>query len=163
MSFAVLVLFLTGCSTYNTLYIPDKNYLERRNIETRIFDTEDDKEILMATALVLQDMGYTIKESDAAIGVITAEKNREFGTKGGKLILRILDRDAVYEDVQCFYVSIAVTKTGDETVKVRVTFARRSWDNNGDVHTVAKINDPELYKEFFYKLEQSVFLTGQGI
>ena len=67
---------ISACATDKDLYIPDANYLERRNVETRIFDTANTKELLIASAQLLQDMDYTITESDTEIGVITATKDR---------------------------------------------------------------------------------------
>jgi len=161
-------IIVAGCAAdYKNLYTPEKDYLERRNIETRLFDTTDEKEILIASAQVLQDMGYTIKESEVPLGVITASKNREAGSTAGKVTLTVLaalsGTRAQYEDTQRFYVSIVTAKTKDDKIKTRVTFARRTWDNYGNLLKIEKIDDPKLYQEFFDKLSKSVFLTANGI
>ena len=165
-----LCVWMSACASYTNLYVPDANYLERRNIETRIFDTQNTKELLVASAQLLQDMGYTITESDADIGVITATKMREAGSKVGKValeVLAILDRhnnqQPVYEDKQKFFVSIVNTKTKDRKVRTRVTFARITYDNLGSVMRIEKLKDTKLYQEFFDKLSQSVFLTANNI
>ena len=72
------------------MYTLDKDYLERRNIETRVFDTQNEKDLLTASAQVLQDLGYSIKESDVNLGLITAEKNSDVTTKAGKVALATL-------------------------------------------------------------------------
>ena len=158
---------MSACTSYKNLYIPDANYLERRNVETRVFDTTNTKELLIASAQLLQDMGYTITESDMGIGVITASKTREKGSAAGKTALIFLaalsGQPAVYEDVQKFYVSIVNTKANDKQIKTRVTFARIIYDNLGNVVTIEKLDDSSLYVEFFDKLGQSVFLTANNI
>ena len=58
---------LSACTSYKNLYIPDANYLARRNVETRVFDTTNTTDLLIASAQLLQDMGYTITESDMDI------------------------------------------------------------------------------------------------
>ncbi len=158
---------MSACASYKDLYVPDTNYLERRNVETRIFDTTNTKELLIASAQLLQDMGYTITESDMEIGVITASKTREKGSTAGKAVLTILSalngQKAVYEDTQKFYVSIVSTKANNKQIKTRVTFARIIYDNLGTVVKIEKLDDKNLYTEFFDKLGQSIFLTANNI
>lgn len=158
-----------GCgANQSNLYVQDKDYLQRRVLETRTFDTANDRELLIASAQVLQDMGYTIKESEANLGLITAEKNREAGSTAGKVALTVLavigGTTPQYEDKQRFYVNIVTSKIEDgKAVKTRVLFTRRTWDNYGNLMKVEKISDAKLYQEFFDKLSQSVFLTAHGI
>ena len=158
---------LSACTSYKNLYVPDTNYLERRNIETRVFDTTNTKDLLVASAQLLQDMDYTITESDMEIGLITATKDRKVGSTTGKVALTVLaalnKQDPVYEDKQKFYVSIVNTKANKHQIKTRVTFARIIYDNHGKITRIEKLDDPALYKEFFDKLAQSVFLTANNI
>ena len=158
---------VSACASYENLYVPDANYLERRNVETRVFDTTNTKELLIASAQLLQDMDYTITESDIDIGVITATKERNAIPKAGKVALTVLaalnGKDPVYEDKQKFYVSIVNTKANKKQIKTRVTFARIIYDNYGKVAKIEKLDDPSLYQEFFDKLAQSVFLTANNI
>lgn len=162
--FLNVVILFSGCVDQKNLYTLDKDYLERRNIETRVFDTQNEKELLTASAQVLQDLGYSIKESDVNLGLITAEKNRESGSTAGKVAMVVLfGANTVYEDVQKFYVNIITTPTKEKTTKVRVLFTRKSWDNHGNIYAVEKITDTKTYQQFFDKLSQSVFLTANGI
>lgn len=169
--FLTVAVLFSGCVNQQNLYTLDKDYLERRNIETRVFDTKNEKELLTASAQVLQDLGYSIKESDVNLGLITAEKNSDVTTKAGKVALATLSilsmavdkSETTYEDVQKFYVNIVTTPTKEKTIKVRVLFTRRSWDNKGNIFKVEKITDTKTYQQFFDKLSQSVFLTANGI
>ncbi|MBR3627257.1 MAG: hypothetical protein IKN42_00245 [Elusimicrobia bacterium] len=170
--FLTVVVLFSGCvNTQQNLYTLDKDYLERRSIETRVFDTKNEKELLTASAQVLQDLGYSIKESDVNLGLITAEKNSDVTSKAGKVALATLSilsmavdkSETTYEDVQKFYVNIVTTPTKEKTIKVRVLFTRKSWDNKGNLFKVEKISDTKTYQQFFDKLSQSVFLTANGI
>ena len=169
--FLTVAVLFSGCVNQQNLYTLDKDYLERRNIETRVFDTQNEKDLLTASAQVLQDLGYSIKESDVNLGLITAEKNSDVTTKAGKVALATLSilsmavdkSETTYEDVQKFYVNIVTTPTKEKTTKVRVLFTRRSWDNKGNIFKVEKITDTKTYQQFFDKLSQSVFLTANGI
>lgn len=170
--FLTTVVLLSSCAVnQKNLYTLDTNYLERRNIETRMFETQDEKSLLTACAQVLQDLGYSIKESDVNLGMITAEKNSDVNSKAGKVALTALSvasilangNDTTYEDVQKFYVNIVTTPTKEKSIKVRVLFTRRSWDNHGNIFKVEKIVDTKTYQSFFDKLSQSIFLTANGI
>ena len=169
--FLTVAVLFAGCVNQQNLYTLDKDYLERRNIETRVFDTQNEKELLTASAQVLQDLGYSIKESDVNLGMITAEKNSDVTTKTGKVALKTISilsmavdgSETTYEDVQKFYVNIVTTPTKEKTIKVRVLFTRKSWDNKGNLFKVEKITDTKTYQQFFDKLSQSVFLTANGI
>ncbi len=158
---------VSACVSYKNLYTLDSNYLERRNIETRLFDTANTKDLLVASAQVLQDMGYTITESDAEIGVITATKKQNVMPKAGKVLMTVLSafngKQEVYDDTQMFYVSIVNTKAGTKQTKTRVIFARIVYDNLGKISEVEKLDDTKLYTEFFDKLGQSLFLTKNNI
>ena len=161
----------SGCANQQNLYTLDKDYLERRSIETRVFDTQNEKDLLTASAQVLQDLGYSIKESDVNLGMITAEKNSDVTGTTGKIALKTLsilsiasgNGETTYEEVQKFYVNIVTTPTKEKTIKVRVLFTRKSWDNKGNLFKVEKITDTKTYQQFFDKLSQSVFLTANGI
>lgn len=168
IGYVVLIsLLLSACVSYKNLYVPDANYLERRNIETRLFDTTNTKELLIASAQLLQDMGYKITESDTEIGVITASKDREAMSTAGKVAIAFLaglnGQQAVYADKQKFYVSVVTTKANEHQIKTRVTFARIVYNNLGTAVRIEKLDDNKLYIEFFDKLSQSVFLTANNI
>ncbi len=158
---------LAACASYKNLYTLDSDYLERRNVETRIFDTSKTKDLLVASAQVLQDMGYTITESDVEIGVITATKTQNAMPKVGKVLVTVLSslngQQAVYDDTQKFYVCIVNTKANAKQTRTRVIFARIVYDNLGKISEVEKLDDVKLYTEFFDKLGQSVFLTANNI
>lgn len=170
--FLTVVILVSGCSvSQKNLYTLSNDYLERRNVETRMFETQDEASLLTACMQVLQDLGYSIKESDIKLGMLTADKNRDVNSKTGKAALKALSvvsmlsngTDTTYEDIQKFYVNIVTTPTKEKTIKVRVLFTRRSWDNHGNVYSVEKITDKQTYQEFFDKLSQSIFLTANGI
>ena len=50
--------------------------LETRQMQTRQFDGLSETDALAAAAGVLQDMGFTLAESEAKLGVIVGNKDR---------------------------------------------------------------------------------------
>ena len=61
-----------------------KESLQNRQLQTRRFDT-DEKMLLSASAAVLQDLGFTIDESETKLGVIVCSKIRD-ATSAGQVV-----------------------------------------------------------------------------
>ncbi len=47
-----------------------------RQLQTRHFETRDEAKLLSASALLLQDLGFTLDESETKLGVIVGSKTR---------------------------------------------------------------------------------------
>ncbi|MDR0363682.1 MAG: hypothetical protein LBH92_01470 [Bacteroidales bacterium] len=158
------LLALNACMPYGDYYRLDEDYLARRQLETSRFETDDEKAILSASAQVLQDMGFTIDESETKLGLITASKNREAGSTGVKVLMVLFGgQNAVYDTEQKIYTTLVSTKSRESKgFNVRVEFARIVWDNRGQAR-IEKIEDPEVYRDFFDKLGSSLFLTAHSI
>jgi hypothetical protein len=174
---AVLVASLAACQTPSVqeqtaaLTLSSKS-LSERQLQSRRFDTKDEKFVLSACAGVLQDLGFNIDESSAATGLLVASKDRdavEAGQVAGQVFLSLLSaavgvqHDPVWEKNQKIRISIVSKPLADEKTLVRVTFQRVIWNTRGVISRVESIGDPKLYREFFDKLSQSVFLEANQI
>lgn len=164
--FLVPLLFC-GCVSYDNYYKLDEQYLARRQLETRRYETDNEEMLLLSSAQVLQDLGFTLDESETKLGLITANKNREAGSTGQKVgmifLAAIAGTQAIYDVEQKIYVTLVSTKSHDNAgYNVRVEFARIIWNNQKNAR-VEKIEEPEIYQDFFAKLSQSVFLTANNI
>ena len=73
----VCCLMVAGCTTVadNSMQ-PSANSLQLRQLQTRKIEGIDEKTLLAACVGVLQDLGFTIDESQARLGVIVASKKR---------------------------------------------------------------------------------------
>lgn len=170
ISYAFLAVFLclSGCGKYyGDYYRLDAQYLARRQMETRCFETRDEEALLIASAQVLQDLGFTLHESETRLGLITASKDREAGSYGQKLgmmfLAALVGTQAIYDTNQKIYVTLVSTPSHNgKGYNVRVEFARIIW-NNVNQTRIQRIQDEKIYKDFFDKLSQSVFLTANSI
>ena len=158
---------LAGCASYDNYYQLDSDYLGRRQMETMRFETNDEATILSASAGVLQDLGFTLDETETKLGLITAYKNREASTTGAKAAIILLSAmnktQAVYDTEQKIYVTLVSTKSRESTgYNVRISFARVITNNLHESRS-EKITDSKIYREFFDKLSQSLFLTAHEI
>jgi hypothetical protein len=167
--------------------------LANRQIQSRKYDIKTEKELLSASAAVLQDMGFNLDESQTSLGLIVASKSRDAkdgGQIAGAIVMAFLFGAAAmsYDKNQKIRASLvtkpAVTnnpikvelspKDGknikfDQQVEapsgfiVRVTFQRLVWNQNNVLTKIEGINDPSIYTEFYDKLSKSVFLQAQNV
>jgi len=165
----VLAFLLVGCASK----IPKEalelrpDTLERRNLQSRVFDTTDEKSLLTAGAGVLQDLGFAIDESETALGVIVGSKERsarEVGQMAGAIALAALFGVRVSPDeTQRIRASLVTKPQTESKTALRVTFQRVIWNTDGKMSKTESIEDPEIYQEFFEKLSKAVFLEAQSI
>src|SRR5262245_20558072 len=76
-----MLVVLAGCQTPNQVAMkigaPRDSAVSLRALETRRFNTLDEEALLAAAIHTLQDLGYTISESSADVGVIVGSKRRD--------------------------------------------------------------------------------------
>lgn len=147
--------------------------LERRHLQTRRLDGISEKTLLSAAAGVLQDLGFSIDESETALGVIVASKDRSAVTKSqvaGAVLLALLGGYTPIDKTQKIRVSLVsrpVIADGGGGVTdsqyIRITIQRLVWNSEGQLTRIESIEEPEIYLEFFDKLSKSVFLETQQI
>ncbi len=143
--------------------------LQDRQLQTRHFETRDEAKLLSASALLLQDLGFNLDESDTNLGLIVGSKQRS-AVDAGQVIFAIiiagLGGGALPIDkaqkMRASLVTRPIGNTGDRTA-VRITFQRIVWNTHGQVTTAERMNDPKVYQEFFSKLSKSIFLEAHEI
>jgi hypothetical protein len=142
--------------------------LQRRQAQTRVFETGDEAELLSASAALLQDLGFTLDESEVDLGVIVASKNRdatEVGQVVGAVAMAVLlGTRFPIDDEQRIRAALVTRKLEDRRgYAVRLTVQRIVWDTDGQVSKTEPIDDERIYQEFFDKLSKSVFLEAQEL
>ena len=67
---------LAGCATteQRVLDADSGTQLQKRNYQSRVFDTGDKEKVLRATISTLQDLGFVIDRADLALGTVTGTK-----------------------------------------------------------------------------------------
>jgi hypothetical protein len=173
--FVVLVLALSGCASIpQDVLMLSPESLEQRQIQSRKYETKDEKQILSACSGVLQDLGFTLDDSETKLGLITASKSRDatdaLQVTGAAVLTALYAVGGVYynalndiDGAQKMRASTVSMPGSDGNIIVRVTFQRMVWNRRGDLSRVETLNDPTLYQGFFEKLSKSVFLEAQKI
>jgi hypothetical protein len=171
-----LVLSLAGCqSVPKDIFRLPVNSLEVRQLQSRQYPTTDETKIMQACAGVLQDLGFTLDESESKLGLIVGSKDRD-ATDGGQVALATLATamaafsgtySNAYQTIdknQKIKASVVTHLSEDKSkVVVRVTFQRIVWNAAGNVNRVESLKETEHYTGFFERLSKSIFLEEQKI
>lgn len=167
-------LFLAGCVTVppNT-FVVTPELLQQRQLETRRYDGIKEADLIIASANVLQDLGFNLENSESKLGVLTASKQRD-ASNGGEIAAAIFiallggGATPISKD-QTIRVALVVRPVNDSNGKsmveshfVRVTFQRlvRRTDNSVFGQT---LRETELYQDFYERVSKSVFLEAHKI
>jgi len=162
---------LTGCVALPPDALkPGPDALKERQLQTRRFDGIKESDLLAASAGVLQDMGYSVTESEAKLGLIVAAKDREAVDAGqvatAIFIAMLGGGNVAIDNDQTIRVSLVVRPAAEKQAKnhvVRVTFQRIVRNTQQQVTRIESLKEPELYEGFFDKLSKAVFLEAHKI
>jgi hypothetical protein len=147
---------------------PPDGAVKLRSLETRRYDTLDEKSVLLAGTQTLQDLGFTITESASEVGVLVASKQRDAEeTKQviGAIAMAVLfgAANATWDKDQTINVTLVTTPvTNSKQVEVRVAFDR-VIRNNKEQSRAELLMDPSMYQQFFDKLSSGVLLEAHEI
>ncbi|MFA7659066.1 MAG: hypothetical protein WCY19_06510 [Candidatus Gastranaerophilaceae bacterium] len=151
---------------------PLETQLEKREFQTRIYNTKDTKMVMKSAINTLQDEGFNLSNANTELGIITAQKEFDVHMSTGKEILirsvyavafgiigLMLSENVVKSSVHSISASVNVSEFGKQT-KVRVNFTEKTKKNSAKVED---IKDEKIYQAFFEKLDKSLFIQNQGI
>ncbi|MCX8043969.1 MAG: hypothetical protein N3B18_07595 [Desulfobacterota bacterium] len=167
-SFVFFCCFILSCQTipHDALKLSPESLAERQ-LQTRVFETNDEKMILSACAALLQDLGYQIDESETSLGVILASRDRDVtdpAQVAGAVAMAILFGVATPIDKnQKVFASLTTRPLDEKRIAVRIIFQHMVWNTQNQLVKNECIHDAKIYQEFFSKLSKSVFLEAQGL
>ena len=173
----LLAVLLTSCATTpkpESFFQLTPASAKYRALQSRIIETSNDKELLSASAAVLQDLGFQIEESVVDAGMLRAVKERsarEYSQEIGRgfvFLLGLLARTVLIIPVD-LHQQIAATlvmhpiENSTTRFNVRIAFYRIIWQSDGSstppgLQSMEMIYGSEIYQQFFAKLSKSVFL-----
>lgn len=169
-------LVLAGCETIPTGFLkPSEGYLQKRELQMRQYDTNNEDQIIAAVAGELQDLGFTLDDSETDIGFVGASKKAYATNKGqiaGAVFLDMLgalcgtysNATAQCDKYQLIKASMITKPSLDgKKIVVRVTFQRIVWNMSNQINRVETICDPAMYQKFYDVLSKAIFLEAQKI
>lgn len=121
-----------------------------RAMQTRVFETASDRELLSASAAALQDLGFQIEESVGEVGFLRAAKERsarEYGQYRNRFFVWLLTLGHVLIPVdlhQKVAATIVARPISDDKSRqeVRIIFYRVVWKGDGqaDRNYIPRVN-----------------------
>ena len=174
VGFVVGALFLSGCVDANREAVqvgaPRTQSLQIRQMQTASFSNVPERRVLQDSTQVLQDLGFSIDESSADLGLLAGSKDRD-ATEAGEVaaaialtVIAAVFLVAVvpsWDERQTIRATLSTRPLADRSsAEIRVSFERRVTTNQG-VSRFDSIEDPALYAEFFQLLRQSLATMGR--
>lgn len=177
------LMLLTGCIAPTQpaeLFQLTAEAPKNRAMQTRLFETPNEKELLSASAAVLQDLGFQVEESVREVGFLRATKERsarEYGQYLQRALFLVLSLGKLLAPVDLHQKIAAglITRPLNQDAtsqEVRIVFYRVVWKGDGQTDRqyippgqqyMEMIRDPEIYQQFFAKLSKAVFLEAHTI
>jgi hypothetical protein len=175
-----LLVSLSGCAT--TMQPAEFFELSAESpankaMQSRLFETGNEKELLSASAAVLQDLGFQVDDIERDVGMMRAVKERSAREHGQDIshffvALFTLFYVGIPVDLQQKISAVLVIRPVDYAgmrTEVRVTFYRVVWKGQGHVYDrtilpgeqrMEMIYESGIYQQFFAKLSKAVFLEA---
>lgn len=187
---ATLLSLLAGCTTPPTpggdAFRPPAGALADRTWQSRRFAGMTRPAMLSACAAVLQDLGFTLEETESTIGLIVASKDRSARKQQTKTQAFVQESAILAVSVavsvllqQPIYVgendpaerqvirAVLLVQPGEADARagnlVRVSFQRVVHNQSGRIRSVETAAEPALIQGFFEALSKSTFLELQQL
>lgn len=140
--------------------------LEKRQFQTRTYESNDKPLVMKAMLNVLQDEGFIVYNANPLLGFIygvkdfdTSDPNidisKEFGLSKSRLNMNGIK-------VATIETTANITEYG-KSMRVRVNFKRKLLNVYGNAQFIDDVNDESYYQEFFSKVDKAIFLQKQKI
>ena len=153
-------------------------------MQARMFETADAKELLSASAAVLQDLGFQVEESSRELGFLRAAKERsarEYGQDIARFVVWIMTTPLILGNALPLMIPVDLHQKIAATLvarpsnpdatryEVRIMFYRVVWKGEGmggrdaippGEQRMEMIREPKIYQQFFFKLSKAVFLEA---
>ena len=172
----ICAFIISGCATTipRDAFLLSPTSLEDKQTQTRLYETEDEVALLSAGIAVLQDMGYSVVETEKDIGLITASKNVDASDTAQKatkwtvaiLVALLAGEVMLMETDKEQRINVSLVTNRSKNIKgylARVTFQRFIWDTKNRLVLAETIKIPDIYEVFFGKLSKAVFLETYKI
>jgi len=149
--------------------------LEKRQLQMRQYDTTKEEQILTSVAGILQDLNFTLDDSETDLGFVSASKKAD-AVSGGQMAFAVFsdmlgalgggysNNVSKCDKEQKIKASVIVRPSLEgKKIVVRVTFQRIVWNMSGQISRVETIIDPAIYQKFYEGLSKAIFLEAQQI
>ena len=146
---------------------PEMTQLQRRQLQTREYESVDRTRILEVAVQVLQDDGFVISNANTELGLLSASKDlhdRQVDDAGTAFVKGMFSMGAANistDEFSAFEANLTVTQFG-EKVRARMAARLSRTSTNGNIQ-YEQVTDGAFYQQFFTQLEKGIFIEQEGL
>lgn len=151
---ALALTILPGCQTAAPVV---KTSLEIQAIQAKMFETNM-KTAFKAVISVLQDLGYVVQAASMDTGLITAQSPTQQDSSSGAVFAAVFG--GVRTEGRTF-VTASVEEFNAKQTRVRLNFVEKRFRSSSygqQATDEAPIQNPEIYRNAFSKIEEAIFI-----
>lgn len=134
-----------------------------RQIQTRSFVGCESKSVMKGMVAILQDQGYSVKNVNSEIGILTAERNIDVERFSSKFFAVLFSGSKARWKKHSLVELTSNLSDQEGRTQVRITFLVRVFDNLGRVVEVKQVLEEEQYAAFFAELQKGLLLSSQKL
>ena len=146
---------------------PEMTQLQRRQLQTREYESVERTRILEVAVQVLQDDGFVISNANTELGLLSASKDLhdrqvdDAGTAFVKGMFSMGYSNISTDEFSAFEANLTVTQFG-EKVRARMAARLSKTSTNGNIQ-YEQVTDAIFYQQFFTQLEKGIFIEQEGL
>ena len=161
MLFAASLTF-SGCAPRRI--VPPRTQLQLREFQTRSYEITDTLRAVRAVISALLDDGFIVRNADKELGLVTASKEIDIEDPNERFWATLLagDSGVMFQKSSQVECSVQVVTSPRET-RVRAVFLFRVLDNLGNPIKIEQVDDPGYYRDFFARVDKSIFLEKSNL
>lgn len=128
-------------------------------MQTRTFVGTTSKSVAKELLAILQDEGFMVKNVNAELGLITAERDTNIEKFSSKFWAYILSgRQGTWRKHSLVELTSNITEESGKT-KIRINLLLRVFDNQGKIIDVHQVLEEEAYVDIFDKMQRGLIVN----
>lgn len=142
--------------------ITPQTQLQKRQYQTRQYNSIDKATLMKAMLNVLQDEGFIVNNANSLLGFISA--NKEFSTND-----KTIDFEKEFGTKKTMGAVVAVVEATaniseyGKSFKVRINVKRKLLNIYGCAQKIEEVTDEKYYQDLFSKVDKAIFIQKQKI
>ncbi len=127
-----------------------------RKMQTRTYVGTTARSVAKELLAILQDEGFMVKNVNAELGLITAERDSNIEKFASKFWAYVFSgKQATWKKHSLVEITSNITEEKGNT-KVRINLLLRVFDNFGRIVDVEQVLEEEAYVDFFNKVQRGL-------
>lgn len=144
------------------IWLSEESQVKVRNAQSRVFDTQDKRQMLEALVATFQDLGFQIEVLDETLGIVSGKKFLDAERPGRDG----LDTYVLYDEESLVVFNRSYRTWGpfqrrSDLVRLTATVRSRNAEQlivrASAQYALRPVEDPGAYQKFYAALEQALF------